>query len=167
MKQKRIAASELEAMSLRNWPELATKSTGIVWRLNRATNRLHGILDAKIAERGIQPGDFEVLVVLRIFGPPFELSPTAIYRAKLCSSGGLTKILSRLEHAGLIERRPNSDDKRSELVHLTPRGKRMVEAAMGGVIQFEKEILGHFSAREKDQLAKLLNKLLAKIECEE
>ena len=63
MKQKRIAASELETMSLRNWPELATKSPGIVWRLNRATNQLHSVLDAKIAERGIQPGDFEVLVV--------------------------------------------------------------------------------------------------------
>lgn len=167
MTTKRIAASALEAMSFRNWPELARKSTGVVWRLNRAANRLQLVHDAAIAEHGIQPGDFEVLVVLRIFGPPFELSPTAIYRARRCSSGGLTKILYRLEHAGMVQRRASVEDKRSEPVRLTVKGKRVVEAAMGGVIQLEKQMLSHFSAQEKEQLVALLNKLLARIEHEE
>jgi len=63
--------------------------------------RVHAMLDPEILQYGIQPGDFEVLVTLRIRGAPYELSPTAIYRARCLSSGGLTKIMHRLQRARL------------------------------------------------------------------
>ena len=44
--------------------------------------------------------------------------------------GGTSKLVDRLEGAGLCVRRPNPDDRRSSLVSLTPAGgQRLTEAA--------------------------------------
>lgn len=42
----------------------------------------------------------------------------------LITPGAASKLADRLEHAGLIERRPNPDDRRSALLALTTDGKR-------------------------------------------
>ena len=45
--------------------------------------------------------------------------------------GGTSKLVDRLEAAGLSVRRPNPDDRRSSLVSLTPLGEqRLAEAAL-------------------------------------
>lgn len=45
--------------------------------------------------------------------------------------GGTSKLVDRLEAAGLCVRRPNPDDRRSSLISLTPAGEqRLAEAAV-------------------------------------
>jgi DNA-binding MarR family transcriptional regulator len=163
VKAQRLSSAEKHALALRNWPDLAKKGSSIAGKLWRAADHVRNVVAPKIIRHGIQIGDFEVLFILRIFGPPYALSPTRIYRARCCSSGGLTKILHRLKKAHLIERYPNPEDKRSELVRLTPKGKRVVEAAMDSVAQLEKNLLARFNRREKNTLIILLDKLLATI----
>ena len=43
--------------------------------------------------------------------------------------GGTSKLVDRLEMAGLCTRRPNPDDARSSLLALTPDGRRRLDAA--------------------------------------
>jgi DNA-binding MarR family transcriptional regulator len=51
--------------------------------------------------------------------------------------GGTSKLVDRIESAGLCERRPNPDDRRSSLITLTAAGeKRLAEAA----IEFDAEL---------------------------
>lgn len=45
-----------------------------------------------------------------------SLSPTRLYEAARISSGGITNRLDRLERAGLIERRPDPEDRRGKLI---------------------------------------------------
>jgi DNA-binding MarR family transcriptional regulator len=163
VKAKRLSSAEKHALALRNWPDLAKKGCGIAGKLWRAADHVRDVVTPKIVRHGIQLGDFEVLFILRIFGPPYALSPTQIYRVRCCSSGGLTKILHRLKKSHLIERYPNPKDKRSELVRLTPKGKRVVEAAMDSVARLETNLLARFDRREKDMLTTLLDKLLTAI----
>jgi DNA-binding MarR family transcriptional regulator len=122
--------------------------------------RVHAMLDPEVLRYGIQPGDFEVLVTLRIRGAPFELSPTAIYRERCLSSGGLTKILHRLAEAQLVARFPDPGDRRSQLVRLTAKGKRVVERAMEAMGRLEKQLLVDFGKDERRDLAELTDKLM-------
>jgi DNA-binding MarR family transcriptional regulator len=51
--------------------------------------------------------------------------------------GGTSKVVDRLEAAGLCERRANPNDRRSSIVELTPKGRKLVDAA---VKDFEDEL---------------------------
>jgi DNA-binding MarR family transcriptional regulator len=51
--------------------------------------------------------------------------------------GGTSKVVDRLEAAGLCERRANPDDRRSSIVELTPEGRKLVD---GAVKVFEEEL---------------------------
>lgn len=80
--------------------------------------------DAKLAKLGLQRSDSDVLASL--FFNNNLLSPTQLYEAMLFSSGGMTKVLKRLEMKGLISRIPSTDDRRSLLVKLEEKGEILI-----------------------------------------
>ena len=55
--------------------------------------------------------------------------------------GGTSKLVDRIEAAGLCERRPNPDDRRSSLISLTPAGERRRADAM---VVFDDELARWF-----------------------
>ncbi len=48
----------------------------------------------------------------------------------MLSSGGITKRLDRLGEAGLVERRPDPNDRRGALVRLTRKGRVVIDRAL-------------------------------------
>jgi DNA-binding MarR family transcriptional regulator len=164
MKISRLSDAERRELGLRNWPDVIENSTGIVRQLLSAVERLRQAFHPHIMAHGIQPGDFDVLVTLRIFGRPYQLSPTAIYRERCLSSGGLTKILHRLENAGLVTRQSNPEDKRGQLIRLTAKGKQVVESTMKDLARLERDLLAGFQQSETKLLSSLLEKLQQSID---
>jgi DNA-binding MarR family transcriptional regulator len=71
----------------------------------------------------------------------------------------MTKRLNALEARGLIRRKPNPNDGRSTVVMLTREGKRLVEAILPGHVANERRLLGELSAKERSDLAVLLETL--------
>ena len=67
----------------------------------------------------------DVLASLHFNGK--ALSPTELYDAMLFSSGGMTKVLNKLEERNLIKREPSLNDKRSTLICLTLQGETLVK----------------------------------------
>ncbi len=51
--------------------------------------------------------------------------------------GGTSKLVDRIESAGLCVRRPNPNDRRSSLIALTPTGRRQLAHA---VVEFDDEL---------------------------
>lgn len=85
------------------------------------------------------------------------LSPTELYDATVFSSGGMTKVLKKLEERKYILRTPSLEDKRSLLVCLTPLGKELVEDSLGQIAALKKKLL--LSNQEKEELKTILSKL--------
>lgn len=112
------------------------------------------------AEAGLQPGEFDVLATLRRSGEPHMLSPTKLYEAAMISSGGMTNRLDRLERAGLIERRPDPNDRRGKLIALTKAGKRVIDETIGLHVANEERLLSVLSQAEQSKLNALLKKLI-------
>jgi DNA-binding MarR family transcriptional regulator len=88
------------------------------------------------------------------------MTPTALYEATLFSSGGMTKVLKKLEKRGFISRIPSSEDKRSMLVKLTSQGESTVEKSLHLLIQRDNEVFEVLDKQEREVLSKILKKLV-------
>lgn len=130
--------------------------------------RVSHLADARLSEgigvHDVQPGWFDLLAALRRSGPPYELNPTELIRTTLLSSGGMTKRIDRLEEEGLVERRPDPDDRRGTLIRLTRRGRALTDRALETHVDNEERLLGPLTRAERKQLDALLRKLLVSLE---
>ncbi|MDK1475349.1 MarR family transcriptional regulator [Streptomyces sp. 549] len=86
------------------------------------------------AEHDLPLTSFEVLhLLLRHPGPRIQ----DIAEEFSITVGGTSKVVDRLEAAGLCARRANPHDRRSSIVELTPEGRELVS---GAVKVFEEEL---------------------------
>jgi DNA-binding MarR family transcriptional regulator len=81
--------------------------------------------------------------------------------------GGLLQIppsrmvafVDALEARGLLERRHNPLDRRTRELHLTDRGRSLLERALALAIDLERELLADLSPEESEQLLGLLQRI--------
>jgi DNA-binding MarR family transcriptional regulator len=144
----------------RERPDLDPSPMGIIARISRAAHLLEKAQEEVFSSFGLHRGRFDVLAALRRAGPPFCLSPTALYNSLLISSGAMTHRLDRLTHAGLIERVPAPTDGRSLLVRLTDKGLAIVDAAISAHLTNEQKLVASLSEEEREFLGKALRQLL-------
>ncbi|WP_310964685.1 MarR family winged helix-turn-helix transcriptional regulator [Nocardioides terrisoli] len=130
-------------------------------RLSRLSRRLDLARREAFAEHGIETWEFDVLAALRRAGRPYQLSPGALIRETLVTSGTMTNRIDRLQQRGYVVRSPAPKDRRGVLVGLTDRGRRVVDGAFEGLIDRERALLAVLSPARAEQLAELLKALMA------
>jgi DNA-binding MarR family transcriptional regulator len=157
---ERIRVADLLASLAREWPAVAARVHLAVPYLYRARDQLFDDVCERLAPYGLRPADVDVLAALRTRPPPRQLTPTVLYRSLLLSSGGLTKILTRLEREGLVERLANPADGRSHLVRLTERGAARLDEVVPVILAQEADFLAPLEAAERQELGRLLAKLV-------
>ncbi len=105
-----------------------------------------------------------MLSALRRQGPPYQLSPGALLRATLVTSGTMTNRIDRLAEGGLVTRLPDPQDKRGVLVQLSVRGKSVADAALTDLLDQEHGLLASLNDAQREQLASLLRMLLTPLD---
>ena len=108
----------------------------------------------------LTPGDYGVLAALRRGGKPYALNPSQLYDRLRTSSGGMTKILKRLEEAELVERRPDPEDGRGTKVYLTRRGLALQDRVFSAFLAATGSLLSPLSAPQKTDADRVLKDLL-------
>lgn len=150
----------------RERPDLDTTPMSVIARISRLSRILERRIAEVLEEHGLNESQFGVLAALRRAGPPYCLSPTALYSSLLISSGAMTNRLDRLTASGLVRRIPDPKDRRSMLVQLTPTGLRAIEQAIAAHTENEQLLLAPLSPAERRTMADLLRKFLAEFEDE-
>lgn len=116
-------------------------------------------MSAALQERhGITTTELDVLAVLYA-AQDHTLSPTHLYQRLLFSSGGMTKLLKKLEEKAYVERLENIADKRSMLVRLTASGTELMQQALQTALTHETACLAQLDETEREQFRELLEKL--------
>ncbi len=108
--------------------------------------------------------DYGVLAMLRRAGRPYELSPSELTNELDRSSGGMTKILKRLEEAGLVRRLPDPDDGRGSLVSLTRPGLELQDRVFHAFLAASQDLLAPLSAAKLRDTDRALRVLLGTFE---
>ncbi|HEX5967967.1 MAG TPA: MarR family transcriptional regulator [Intrasporangium sp.] len=151
----------------RERPDLDVTPLEVLSRVSRLARRLDLARGSAFADHLLDGWAFDVLSALRRAGEPYELSPGQLVQQTLVTSGTMTNRVDRLERSGFVERRPDPSDRRGVLVHLTPRGRDVVDAAMADLIEQEKTLLSELSQTDQATLASLLRRMLAPLESKE
>jgi DNA-binding MarR family transcriptional regulator len=142
-------------------PDLDVEPMQVLSRISRLSRHLDIARRGAFAEHGLESWEFDVLSALRRQGPPFQLTPGALLRATLVTSGTMTNRIDRLAAANLVRREPDPRDKRGVLVTLTAAGRERVDAALDGLLRRERVLLAGLGAGERQDLADLMRILLA------
>ena len=147
-------------------PDLDVRPMQVLSRISRLARHLDRERRSAFAAHDLESWEFDVLAALRRQGPPYELSPGALLRATLVTSGTMTNRIDRLEQAGLVRRRPDPRDKRGVLVALTAAGAARVDAALADLLGAERALLSSLPESNRRTLADLLRILLAPLDAE-
>lgn len=115
-----------------------------------------GPIRAMLADVGITEQQWRVLRVLDESGP---LDPTRISELACLLLPSLTRILQKLEHKGMIRRRPDPDDGRRQIVEITPEGAELIAANLADAVALMEQVRRRMGAERYEELLDLLNEL--------
>src|SRR5689334_25305602 len=104
-------------------PRAQTSGVHLWLILMKAHEALRQHAERHIRSLGIGFSDFQALEALLHKGP---LPVNEIGRRVMLTSGSMTTAIDRLERKGMVERRTDSNDRRTRMVHLTPAGRRLI-----------------------------------------
>jgi DNA-binding MarR family transcriptional regulator len=118
-------------------------------------------LDEELTERhGLPLSSYDVLVQLDE-APEGQLRMSSLADAVLLSRSGLSRLVTRLESQGLIERADCPNDARGAFAAITDEGRaRLGEARTTHRAGVRSRFLDRLSEREQRQLAKAWSRLL-------
>ncbi|MEO7351874.1 MAG: MarR family transcriptional regulator [Marmoricola sp.] len=129
-------------------------------RISRLARLLDRARREAFTAHQIETWEFDVLSALRRAGRPYELTPGALLRQTMVTSGTMTNRVDRLAHRGFVERSPDPSDRRGVLVRLRPPGKTAVDGAFETLLDSERELLSDLSTADRARLADLLKQLM-------
>jgi len=152
------AVDRITAQWRRERPDLDSTPMEVIGRITRLSALIQRELERVFAQHGLAGSDFDVLATLRRSEAP--LAPGELSRSMMVTTGGMTKLLDRLEAQGLIRREPDPRDRRGRLIVLTDDGRALVDRAVEAHLQNEQRLLAAFSKAEREDLAALLRQLL-------
>lgn len=140
-------------------PELDTASLGVVIRVMSLNRLFAREATAALESVDIELFEYDVLSALRRQGEPFALPATGLAHETGLSTGAMTNRIDKLEAKGLVLRGSDEEDRRSVVVSLTPRGKRLIDDAIRLRLDAADDGLQGISKKERAQLASLLRKV--------
>jgi len=130
--------------------------TFVGYNARRAWLVVSQVFAERMAVYGLKQVDFSVLSLL-------AHNPGATSR-QLCSTldilpPNLVSLIAAMDARGLIERRPHPHDGRAIGLYLTPAGEQLVREAEQTVMQLEADTSARLTARERETLIRLLQKV--------
>jgi len=130
----------------------------VLSRLTRTATAVARRIEAALAADGLTIGECDVLQEL-LRGEGQIVTASTLSSTLVLSPGALTHRLDRLESAGLVERGRRHPDRRNLSVHLTSKGRSLVEAAITRRIAVEKEIVAAYSPADLSRFDSYLHLL--------
>ncbi len=118
-------------------------------KLMRASESINNRLNRHLSENDLTVSQFGTLEVLLHLGP---LNQRSIGEKLLKSGGNITMVIDNLEKNELVERKPDPNDRRAVMIHLTKKGESFIRNFFP---EHLKKIKGEFSVLNKKELKQL------------
>jgi len=139
----------------RNAPSLGVLPGLIGYQLRLAQRAIFSDFAETVGEGGVSPGLFGILVVI---DENPGLTQQALADAAHLDRSTVVTVIDKLEDRGLVER--HAADRRSNGLFLAGKGAALLRALKRKVAHHERRVVRNLSAREREQLVALLQRIL-------
>jgi DNA-binding MarR family transcriptional regulator len=145
------------------FPGLEPSACEVFLHLLRTGDEAFRVTDAHFHAVGVSQGRFTVLMLL--LDKP-NLASQRLSPADLADQAGVTRatmtgLVDTLERDGLVVRQPAPDDRRMQLVELTPRGIEFISSMLPEHFRRISVLMSALSESERRSLVRLLGKIAA------
>jgi MarR family transcriptional regulator for hemolysin len=132
------------------------RETSLGYLTNWAGRLLVRELERHLAQIGLTPAHMPVLLALEAG----DATQKAIAETASVEQATMTATLNRMERDGLISRRPNPEDGRSQLVSLTPEARAKLPQVEAAARAVNASVLGQLSEAEGAHYIALSRKVI-------
>ncbi len=137
-------------------PDVDGLQAWLIWA--SATSEMLSAFEANLDRTsGLSQTQFFVLILLK--RNPEGLSIGVLADGVSVTSQTMTRIIDRMETAGLCEREQHPKDRRAWVVRLTEHGAQVLGKALPAHYVWVAKLMSHFDESERDVLVKLMFKL--------
>ncbi|WP_062209792.1 MarR family winged helix-turn-helix transcriptional regulator [Streptomyces sp. NBRC 109706] len=126
-------------------------------QLSQLTARSDRLINQGLAQVDARKWHYAVLASLREYGPGSQATlsrRTGIYRSDMVG------VLNELAERELVDRAPDPDDRRRNIVRISVRGDRHLRVLDTVLDDLHDRLLAPLSAAERDEFLRLLTRLL-------
>jgi DNA-binding MarR family transcriptional regulator len=135
----------------------AASSGFMLARLGAESRRLWARM---LGEHELTPQQFGVLMALDLLGETYQQRLSAFVGI---DPRNAVPVLDALREQQLVERAPDPNDRRRQLLRLSPAGQGLIDELRQAGETIEDELLGGLSVRERAALHRLLHKLFESV----
>src|SRR6478735_1476399 len=116
-------------------------------------------VERALSSQGMPLTWYDILLVVNA-APGRRLRMTELGQQAVVSRERVSRVVTELEHAGLVVRMANPDDKRSSFTAITPEGRKRLRASAPTYLGAIEE---HFLSRLTDEECKVLATALGRV----
>jgi DNA-binding MarR family transcriptional regulator len=127
------------------------------WLLTQLAVHAHRLSSEGFAAADARGYHFRILAALAEFGPA---SQAALGRRCNMDRSDVVAAINELAERGFVERAPDPDDRRRNIVSLTKAGERQLRRLDEALDQAQDDLLGPLTAEDRQTLTALLTRLL-------
>lgn len=132
-------------------------------KLSRTALLLDALQRECLEPHGLAFAEYSVLRILQA-EPKRRLSPSRLAERIVRTTGAVTKLVDRIEGAGLVERRRDESDGRAVHVQLTAAGNRLANAASRAYTAARERVLAQLGPDEIQTTMASLSRLVEVLE---
>jgi len=121
----------------------------------RTAATMSDAINEMLKPHGISMTQFNVLRILR-GAEPAGLCRNELRDRMLTKMPDVTRLLDRMEEAGLVARSRDNEDRRQVSTKITPAGRQLVDSLDEPASQLHRRRLGHMTAEQLSSLIELL-----------
>lgn len=125
---------------------------GLILTYNVLFDRIAGYLQTW----GLTPAQFNILLVLKKHGNEEGISQVDISKKLIVTASNTTRLLEKMEKEKLIVRTPRLEDRRVNMVHLTPKGTALLDKVWPEYERQIKNAVAVLSLKDQKETASLL-----------
>jgi DNA-binding MarR family transcriptional regulator len=126
------------------------------WLITRVARHASRLVSEGFAAAGARGYHYRLLAALEEFGPS---SQAGLGRRVGIDRSDVVAVVNELADGGLVERAPDPEDRRRNVVTITPAGVEQLRRLDGVLAGIQDELLAPLSSDERDELARLLTRV--------
>jgi DNA-binding MarR family transcriptional regulator len=134
----------------------------VITAVQSLTKKLDQWYARQLADLDVTAGEWAVVTSLAKAGEP--LTPSQLADLTNVAPSSMTHRLDKLAERGLVERRPDPENRTRTYISLTSEGWELFSLAIRGSSVVETDVLQDLSDAERGELARLLEVVIARLD---